>query len=229
MQHSRYLHRKRLADILFGMSAEIKPQAEINPYAAPLSVSNTVVPMIQSRDGLPYRGSPEEIRQVDFLATAADLSYVALCCCLLTSLWFTFGDAHAYALIAFQVTCVLWWFTVVAALFKALGLCFETIVAALILPIPIIGTVAFLKAKGKIRTFMISNGYRPQLLGFAVDDAERQSMAQELRYEPSEIYNHDGSKREYIYTLGECWIWMGIGILILGSPVWFFVVALSFN
>lgn len=211
-----------LPDILFGMSTSIEKNTNFNPYAAPIESR------AERRQRASHRASLRKLRQVNSLAIAADLSYVAVCCCFGAGLYFLRGEAAQYSFIAFAITSFLLWYSVVAGLFRAQGVSVASIVTPFILPIPIFGTAIFLFAKVDIRTFMIANGYRPRFLGFVVDDAQRQAMDQDPNYTPSETTHHDGSRRRYVPSLSECWLLIGFGgyillwvLLILSSQIQF--------
>lgn len=200
----------RLPDILFGMSISIEKNPNFNPYAAPLESCAESGPHVQSQLRASDRASLRKIRRVNLAAIVADLSYVATCCSFGVGLCFLRGEAAQLSFIAFCIALFLLWYSVVAGLFRARGISFGSIATPFLLPFPIIGTVAFLFAKEDIRKFMIANGYRPRFLGFAVDDDQRQAMDQNPNYTPSQSTHHDGSKRRYIFSLGECWIILGI-------------------
>ena len=72
---------------------------------------------------------------------------------------------------------------------------------ALVVPLPILGSLAFLTCIIHIRQKLILNGYTPRFLGAKPDKTERALMEENLYYAPSLAFDTQGEKRSLSSSL----------------------------
>ena len=72
---------------------------------------------------------------------------------------------------------------------------------ALIVPLPLVGSLAFLTCIIHARQKLIINGYTPGFLGAKPDKAERAMMEENLFYVPSVAFDSQGEKRNLFVSL----------------------------
>jgi len=181
-----------------------------NPFAAPIGLHGTAKQQSLSR---PVRASERKLRAVNRLVMAAELSFIAGTCAFGLAAYFRGEETSEISMLVFWGTLIVFWYSVVAGLLRPNGN--SVMVTPFLLPIPFLGTVAFLAAKEDIRKFMIANGYRPRVFGFSRDTDERKKLEQAPNYQPSQSTHLDGTQRRYIFSLSECWIGLCfVGILL---------------
>jgi len=93
---------------------------------------------------------------------------------------------------AFVCFLISWIFTI-GLVFQCRGV--GTLLMALIIPVPILGSFAFLGCITHTRQTFIVNGYEPGFLGASPDEAERVAMAADPIYRPSLNFDKQGDKR----------------------------------
>jgi len=72
---------------------------------------------------------------------------------------------------------------------------------ALVVPLPLLGSLAFLTCIIHIRQKLILNGYTPRFLGAKPDKTERALMEENLYYAPSLAFDTQGEKRSLSSSL----------------------------
>ncbi len=188
-------------------------EPDINPYAAPVvGVGSRAIP--DSPGFIVSRLSGNALQKINRYTCAADCFYfLSVVCWMMMFAWFTSYMFQQYVLIAYAVVVFVLWFSTCAASLTSKNYA-AAIAAVFVLPIPLLGTLIFLVARLLVKKTMINNGYRPRLIGFALDEEERKAMDADPLYYPSEKFHIDGSKRSQVYSLGECTLFLPILCLL---------------
>ena len=174
-------------------------QQNVNPYASP---SVPVAQLVPDDAGSVYRASEGMLKYISQHACVANLAYLLNVVCFLLTLIIGSREYAWILLCASIVSCFVLWYCTLAVTFGSRNYV-DAGVAALFVPIPVLGSVVFFFAISGTRKFMICNGYQPGLLGFKPDIEERNQMQADPKYVPSRFCQRDGSRRPRVYMLGE--------------------------
>ena len=90
--------------------------------------------------------------------------------------------------------------------------------AFFVVPIPGFGALAFLAIRLGLWDMMVENGYKPRLISFSPDHAQRRAMAADPEYCPSLKFELDGSSRQTVFSLTEFTFFFG-AIAILAPAI----------
>ncbi len=194
------------------METTIENQPALNPYAAPVYSAP-----VEAEDVSANRASLQTLREVNFFYTVAELSYIAICISLFCYYFLVYSNLDEIGWIAFCVTSFVFWCSTTVGLFKSRGITFGTILTALLLPVPVLGTVVFLSARQEMRCFMVFNGFLQEFVGFQEDTEERQAMAQDPDYVPSLYFQRNGTRRGRGFKMKACVIMalVALGVMFL--------------
>ena len=166
------------------------PDESINPYASP-TVSTPLPPEPEPERGS-YRMSEASLKTAIRLMILSEVAFAAG--------WLFFIAAMFVPLIiddimvcgsisGFLVAWVL--ITILMIHCRGIGM----LMIALMVPLPFLGSLAFLACINHTRQTLILNGYAPGFLGGKPDEAERAMMDENLFYLPSLKFDIGGEKR----------------------------------
>lgn len=168
------------------------PDEPFNPYAAP-TVSTPQQPEPEARS---HRMPEHEIVTTIRLLIVSELAFASGWLLFFVSMLVPYNFSYWAgslgiwgALAAFTLA---WAFVVVLMIhLRGLGM----LMIALIVPVPIVGSLAFLVCIRHARQRLIINGYAPRFLGASPDETEREAMKNYPFYTPSVPFDRSGSKR----------------------------------
>jgi len=171
-----------------------------NPYAAP----HTATPLKPPPGA--GRASPAKLQWVVGLMIVSEVSYLVSWLVML----FAFTSTHTptVALGVILLLSAVVWFSTVLLVF----LCGSR-------PLPYFGIIPLLFSINFARNFLLSNGYRPRIVGAHPDSDERAEMDANPSYRPSMTFNRDGSKRKLPSSLtlivGACLVCLMVALMFL--------------
>ena len=175
-------------------------QQNVNPYASP---SVPVAQLVPDDARSVYRASEGMLKYISQHACVANLTYLLNVICFFLTFFFGSREFTWILICVTIVLCFVLWYCTLAIAFASRNYV-DAGLAALLVPIPALGSLVFFFVISGTKKFMVCNGYRPGLLGFKPVVEERNQMQADPKYVPSRFCQRDGSRRPKVYMLGEC-------------------------
>jgi len=168
------------------------PDESLNPYAAP----KVTPPLPPEPERGSYRMSEASLKTAIRLMVVAEVTFAVGWLLLVAGMLVPFSIQHHLevfiALGVFAGFLAAWVFIGLLMIHcRGIGMVF----IALMVPLPLLGSLAFLACINHARQTLIINGYVPGFLGGKPDKAERAMMDENLFYLPSLKFDRLGEKR----------------------------------
>ena len=189
------------------------PDESFNPYAAP----TTTTPEPAEQQTGHVRMSEASLKTAIRLMVIAEVAFAAGWLILISIMFlpYTFQGFLVEGMILGAVGS----FLVAWAFIGILMICCRGIgmlLVAAIVPIPMLGSLAFLACIIHARQKLVINGYTPGFLGAKPDKAERAMMEKNLFYVPSVAFDSQGEKRNLFVSLTQILLaLMALGFIAL--------------
>ena len=191
-----------------------------NPYASP-RILEVEAPKQKSVTKQKKRASERELCRLCTRLAVADVTYVAGCVTFIAAFFINLDNEMriAASYLPYGFFAVTWVCTFsIRRLTEGIG---GAIAGVVLFPVPMFGSLVFLSGSERANTFLRHNGYRRTFLGGKPNPMERQQMAIDENYSPSDRFDHQGNRysrfdftlaSSFLFLLLACWV---IGMLVL--------------